>query len=77
VQVDVLDKSGATLAQTSNNDAMTLWQGLVFLPMAGNTIQKGFNTTVGNQVRAALKQAYDSGKLAAAYGPAGASMAGK
>lgn len=77
VQVDVQDKSGATLAQTTNNDAMTLWQGLVFLPMAGNSIKKGFDATVGNQVRAALKQAYDSGKLAAAYGPAGASMAGK
>lgn len=60
-------KAGQPLAQVSNEDSMRMWQGLMFLPMAGNTIQKGAEATVGNQVRAALKEAYDSGKLNAAY----------
>lgn len=67
VKVDVYDKAGQPLAKVSNEDSMRMWQGLIFLPMAGNTIRKGAEATVGNQVRAALKEAYDSGKLSAAY----------
>ncbi|MDF2447243.1 MAG: hypothetical protein K0S46_2479 [Moraxellaceae bacterium] len=69
VQVEVNDKVGQPLAQATNVDSMNFWQGWVFLPMSGNTIQKGLEGTVGNQVRAALKDAYDSGKLSAAYQP--------
>jgi len=67
VQVDIFDKAGQPLTQVTNEDSMRMWQGLIFLPMAGNTIMKGMEGTVGNQVRAALKEAYDSGKLSTAY----------
>lgn len=63
VQVDVADKAGQSLAHVSNEDSMRMWQGLIFLPMAGNTMQKGFESTVGNQIRAALKEAHSAGKL--------------
>lgn len=65
LQLEVTDSRGQTLARVSNQDATRTYIGLVFLPFSGHDTKQSLNSVLSNQIRAALKEAYDAGKLVA------------
>jgi len=65
LQLEVTDNRGQTLARVSNQDATRTYIGLVFLPFSGHDTKESLNIVLSNQIRAALKEAYDAGKLVA------------
>jgi len=69
LQLEVTDNRGQTLASVSNEDATRTYIGLVFLPFQGHDLQASVNSVLSNQIRSALKEAYDAGKLVAVNTP--------
>lgn len=63
VKLKVSDTNGTVRGITANQDAIRTWIGWIFLPMAGNSPEKAVKSTIANQVRAALNDAYASGQL--------------
>ncbi len=61
--VEASGKDGANLSNTSNQDAVTTWIGLWFIPLMGNTPDEAITDTLENQLRTALKELVESGKL--------------
>ena len=57
------DRSGTVISEVTNKDSVTTWVGLWFIPAMGNTPEKAFNGTLENQLRAALKDLVESGKI--------------
>jgi hypothetical protein len=69
LQLEVTNSRGQTLARVSNDDATRTWVGLAFLPVSGHELRQSTHAMLANQIRAALKQAYDAGKLVAVNAP--------
>lgn len=63
VKVQLIDKNGRVVKEEINKDSVTTWIGWIFLPMMGNTPEEAISSTLSNQVKAALKQLVDDGKL--------------
>ena len=61
--VEATGKDGAKVSNASNQDAVTTWIGLWFIPLMGNTPDEAITGTLENQLRAALKELVESGKL--------------
>lgn len=58
-----LNDDSGTLSQQVSKDSMTTWIGIWFIPMMANSPQKALEETLTNQVKAAIKEMIDSGKL--------------
>lgn len=68
VKMTITDSSGRALHAAENTDGVRVWLGLWMLPVSSHhTVDAATADTLGNQVRHALAQLYDSGKLAGAY----------
>jgi hypothetical protein len=52
----VVAKDGSVLQNLSSEDSVTLWTGIWFIPMMGNTPQKVTDHTLSNMALAAFKQ---------------------
>lgn len=63
LQAQLSDKRGRELKRISNDDSVTTWIGIWFIPLMGNTPDAAVISTVSNQVRSALKELVESGKL--------------
>ena len=63
LRAELSDKSGRELKRISNDDSVTTWIGIWFIPLMGNTPDDAVTSTLTNQVRSALKQLVESGKL--------------
>lgn len=63
LEVEAVDASGNVVEEATNVDAVTTWIGLWFIPLMGNTPNEAVESTLENQIRAALKNLVDSGKL--------------
>lgn len=61
--LEVLDGQNQPLQSVRNHDAIRTWMGWIFLPMAGNTMDKALYDTFNRQVDALLKELYDSRQL--------------
>jgi hypothetical protein len=57
------DNTGQTVSEVTNKDSFTAWFGIWFLPAVANTPAKAFSQTIENQLKAALKELVESGKL--------------
>jgi hypothetical protein len=55
--------TGKEVTTVVNEDAIHTWTGWIFLPMAGNTPANAVQDTLTNQVRTALKTAFEAGQL--------------
>lgn len=63
LEVDAIDQAGTMVSEANNQDAITTWMGLWFIPLMGNTPNEAVSETLENQLRAALKEMIESGKL--------------
>lgn len=63
VKIKVIDPNGTVLSTNTNQDAIRTWIGWIFLPFIGNSPEKAVKSTIANQVRAALNEAYEAGQL--------------
>ena len=64
VHVKLLDKSEEIIGEVKNKDAIRSWCGVWFMSMsATQKAQEAYDQTVNNQLRAALKDLAESGKL--------------
>lgn len=61
--VEASGKDGGKLKDISNNDAVTTWLGLWFIPLMGNSPIEAVSGTLENQLRSALKELVESGAL--------------
>jgi hypothetical protein len=65
LQLEVSDSRGQTLSSVGNEDSTRTYVGLAFLTVSGHKPEQSQHEVLANQVRAALKEAYDAGKLVA------------
>lgn len=63
VLVEVTDNTGQTLHNNQNNDAITTWIGIWFIPVMGFTVDEAVNASLENQIKQALKEAFESGTM--------------
>lgn len=64
VSIKLIDRSSdAPVATVSNDDAITTWIGIWLLPFAGNTPTEALETTLNNQVKAAVTHLVEGKKL--------------
>jgi hypothetical protein len=63
LEAKLLDGSGNLVSKSANKDSITTWIGLIFLPMVAATPEKAIFGTLENQLKAALKELVESGKL--------------
>lgn len=63
VKLKVTNTGGTVLGTHANQDAIRTWTGWIFLPLAGKTPAKAVKSTIVNQVRAALNEAFEAGQL--------------
>ncbi|MDR1423174.1 MAG: hypothetical protein LBI92_00990 [Azoarcus sp.] len=57
------DNTGQIVSEVTNKDSFTSWFGIWFLPVAAKTPAKAYSQTIENQLKAALKELVESGKL--------------
>lgn len=60
---EVFDGNGNNITQSQNSDAIKTWVGIWFIPLMGYTPAEASTNTIENQVRAGLKEIFESGKL--------------
>lgn len=67
VVMEVLDNSGSSLHSNDNHDEITTWLGIWFIPVMGNTIPEAVEASLSNQIKHALKAAFESGAMQYSY----------
>jgi len=63
LKAKLTDNADKLISEVTNEDSITTWIGLWFIPAASNTPQKALSQTLENQLKAALKELVENGKL--------------
>ena len=65
VVLEVLDNNNEqkSLYKSENRDAITTWVGIWFIPVMNHTPIKAASASLENQIRQALKEAFESGTM--------------